>query len=93
MGTSGTRLCGLTKVQSPCKFQGASWDSSPGAAGPQSSSGVQARNSEFLSSADIDLGKPVRFLQGSQASSHVETGKSAFLSNWKSSVRLPVKLT
>ena len=29
MGTLGTRLCGLRKVQSPCELQRASQDSSP----------------------------------------------------------------
>ena len=28
-GTSGTRSCWLRKVLSPCKLQGASWDSHP----------------------------------------------------------------
>ena len=45
------------------------------------------------SSADMDLGVPMQFQQGSQALSHVETCKSTFLSRCKSSVRLPVKLT
>ena len=93
MGTSGTRSCGLTKVQSPCELRGASRDSSPGAVGPWCSSRVQAGASELISSADIDLRIPVRFLQGSQAPYRVETGKSTFLLSWKSSVRLPVQLT
>ena len=60
---------------------------------PRSSSGVEAGNSVFLSYANMDFGVPLGFPQGIQASSHVETCKSALLSNWKSSVRLPVELT
>ena len=41
----------------------------------------------------MDFGVPLGFLQGSQASSRVETGKSNLLSSRKSSVRLPVGLT
>ena len=41
--------------------------------GPRSSSGVEAGTSGFLSSADMDLGVPLEFQQGSQASSLVET--------------------
>ena len=41
--------------------------------GPRSSSGVEARTSGFLSSANMDLGFPLEFPQGSQASSLVET--------------------
>ena len=48
---------------------------------------------EFLSNADMDLGVPLEFPQGSQASSHVQACKSALLSSWKSSVSLPVELT
>ena len=59
----------------------------------RSSSGVESRNSGFLSSADMNLGVSPTFPQGSQASSRVETCKSALLSSWKSSVRLPVGLT
>ena len=61
--------------------------------GPMSSSGVEAETSGFLSRADMDLGAPLGFPQGSQASSHVETCTSALLSSWKSSVRLPVRLS
>ena len=46
-----------------------------------------------LTSADMDLGVPMEFSQGSKASSRVETCKSAFLSSCNSSVRLPVGLT
>ena len=41
----------------------------------------------------MSLGVPMEFQQGSQASFLVETCKSAFLSSFKSSVRLPVELT
>ena len=47
--------------------------------GPRSSSGSEAGTSGFLSCADMDLGIPMGFQQGSPASSHVETCKSAFL--------------
>ena len=47
----------------------------------------------FLTSADMDLGVPMEFSQGSKALSRVETCKSAFLSSCNSSVRLPVGLT
>ena len=47
----------------------------------------------FLTSADMDLGVPMEFSQGSKASSCVETCKSAFLSSCNSSIRLPVGLT
>ena len=60
---------------------------------PESSPVVEARTSAFLSSADMDLVVPLEFPQGSQASSRVETCKSALLSSWKSSVRLSVRLT
>ena len=48
--------------------------------GPKSSSGAEATASGFLFSADMDVGVPMEFPQGSQALSHVETCKSAFLS-------------
>ena len=49
--------------------------------------------SSFLSSADKDLGVPMEFPQGSQASSRVETFKYTFHSSCNNSVRLPVELT
>ena len=61
--------------------------------GPRSSSAFEAGNSDFLSSADMDLGVSLEFPQGSQASSRVETCKSALLSSQKSIVRLSVELT
>ena len=60
--------------------------------GPRSSFGAEAGLSGILSSADMDLEFPMEFQQWSQASFHVETCKSAFLSNFISSVRLHVKL-
>ena len=61
--------------------------------GPRSSSAAEAETSGFLSSADMDLKDPMEFQQGSQALFCVETCKSAFLSSFNSSVRLPVELT
>ena len=61
--------------------------------GPMSSSGAEARTSGFLSSADMDLGVSVKFPQGSQTSSRVETCKAAFISSCNTSVRRPVELT
>ena len=49
--------------------------------GPRSSSGVEAGTSGFLSSADMDLGVPLEFQQGSQALSRVRTCTSSFLSS------------
>ena len=60
---------------------------------PSSSSGAEARTSGFHSSADMDFGVPMEFQKGSQASSLVETCKSAFLSSSNSSVWLPIELT
>ena len=57
------------------------------------SSGVEAKTSGFLSHAHMDLGVPLGFPQRSQPSSGVETCRSALLSSWQSSVRLPVGLT
>ena len=59
---------------------------------PSSSSGAEARTSGFHSSADMDFGVPMEFQKGSQASSLVETCKSAFLSSCNSSVWLPIEL-
>ena len=59
MGTSGTSSCCLRKVTSPCEFQRASQDSCPVGARSQSSSGVEAGTSGFLSSADMDLRVPM----------------------------------
>ena len=61
--------------------------------GPMSSSGAEALTSGFLSSADMDLGVPIDFQQGSQASSHLETCRSAFLLRCNSRVRFLVELT
>ena len=92
-GTPGTHSCCLRKVKSPSTLRGASLDSSAVMAGVEVLTGVGARNSGFLSSANMDLRVPLEFPQGSQASSLVETCKSALLSSLKSSVRLPVELT
>ena len=61
--------------------------------GPRSSSVGDSRTSGFLCCARMDLGFPLEFPQGSQASSRVETCKSTLLSSWKSIVRLTVGLT
>ena len=87
------RLCGLTKVLSPYELPGASRDSSPVGVGPRSSSGAEIATSRLLCNADMDLGVPLEFPQGSQSSSPVESCKSSFLSNCNNSVRLPVELT
>ena len=55
----------------------------PSLPGLRSSSGVEAGTSGFLSRANMDLGVPLGFPQGSQASYLVETCKSALLSSWK----------
>ena len=47
--------------------------------GPGSSTGAEVRTSGFLSSADMDLGVPMEFPEGSLASSLLETCKSTFL--------------
>ena len=54
---------------------------------------VEAGTSGLLSRSDMALGVPMGFQQGSQASSCVETWKSALLSRCKTGVRLPVELT
>ena len=46
---------------------------------PRSSSRAEAGTSSFLSSADMHLEVPMHFRQGIQASTSVETCKSAFL--------------
>ena len=61
--------------------------------GPRFLSGAEAATSGYLSSADMDLGVPMEFPQGSQASFCVETCNSAFLLSCNSSVQLPVELT
>ena len=60
--------------------------------GLKSSFVIEAGISGFLSSADMDLGVPLEFPQGSQSSSRVEICTSTLLSSWKSSVSLPVGL-
>ena len=61
--------------------------------GPRSCTGVEAGTSVFLSSEDMELWVNLEFPEGSQASSRVETCKSALLSSQKSIVRLSVELT
>ena len=73
MGTSGTCWRGFRKVQSLCDLPEASRDSFAVAAWVKVPSGVEAGTSGFLSSADMDLGVPLEFPEGSQASSNVET--------------------
>ena len=53
---------------------------------------VETGTSGLLSRSDMALGVPMGFQQGSQASSCVETWKSALLSRCKTGVRLPVEL-
>ena len=54
---------------------------------------AEASTSGFLSRADMDLGVPMEFPQGSLSSSHVETCKYTFLLSCNNSVKLPVLLT
>ena len=61
--------------------------------GHRASPRVEAGASGFLFSSDVDLGVPMEFQQGSQASSCVETWNSASLSMCKRGVRLPVEWT
>ena len=77
MGTSGTCWRGFRKVQSLCDLPEASRDSFAVAAWVKVPPGVEAGTSGFLSSADMDLGVPLEFPEGSQASSRVEACKSA----------------
>ena len=49
-------------------------------------------NSGTLSNSDMDLGFPMAFVQGSQASSRVEAWNSTFLSSCKRAMRPPFKL-
>ena len=79
--------------QSPDESRGFPRDSSKSLPGMRSSSGVEARNSGFLSRTNMDLGVPLGHPQGIQASSRVELCKSTLLSSWKSSIMLPVGLT
>ena len=61
--------------------------------GPRYLLGVEAGTSGFLSSADMDLGLPIEFLQGMQALYREESCKFAFLWSSQSSVRLLISLT
>ena len=60
---------------------------------PRSLSGAENATSDYFSSADIDLGVSMEISQGNQASSRMETCKSAFLLSCNSRVALPVELT
>ena len=60
---------------------------------PRSLSGAENATSDYFSSADIDLGVSMEIPQGNQASSRMETCKSAFLLSCNSRVALPVELT
>ena len=60
--------------------------------GLRSSSGVEAGTSGFLSSADMDLRVSLEYPKGSQASSLVETCKSALLLRWKSSCQASYRI-
>ena len=93
MGTSGTCWRGFRKVQSLCDLPEASRDSFAVTAWVKVPSGVEAGTSGFLSSADMDLGVPLEFPEGSQASSRVEACKSALHYSRISRVRIPVGLT
>ena len=92
-GISGTCSCCLRKVPSHASCEGPLRIPLQSVLGPMSSSGAEARTSGFLSSADMDLGVSVKFPQGSQTSSRVETCKAAFISSCNTSVRHPVELT
>ena len=54
---------------------------------------AEAATSDFLSRANIDLGVPMEFPQGSLSSSRVETCKYTFLPSCNNSVKFPVLLT
>ena len=92
-GSSGIHSCGFRKVHSSCELRGSLEIPLQSLPRPRSSSGVEAGTSGFLSSANMDSRIQLEFPQGSQASSHVESCKSALLSSLKSSVRLSVVLT
>ena len=73
-------------------YKGPLWIPLQSVPGPRSSSEAEASNLGFLSSAEY-LGVPREFPQGSQASSRVETCKSAFLTSCNRRIRLPVEFT
>ena len=82
-GTSGTQSCCLRLSSLHASCEGPLQILLQLLLGPRSSSGVGVGTSVFLSSGDMDLGVPLEFQQGSQASSRVETCKSAFLASCK----------
>ena len=59
----------------------------------RASSGICGLNLRVPLYADMDLRVPMEFQQGSQASFHVETWNSAFLSRCQRGVRVPVEST
>ena len=52
---------------------------------------VQSVDSVFISGSDRDLGLPIKFQLGSQASSGIEAWNSAFILSYQRGVRHPVK--
>ena len=71
MGTSGNLSCCLREVKS-FKLRAALRIPNNLLQGNRASSLLEVGNSWYLSSFDMDLGVPVEFHQGSQASAHVE---------------------
>ena len=92
-GTSGTRswTSGNSSLHASC--EGPLSNPLQSLLGLRYLSGVEAENSGILSSNDMDVGIPLKFPQSSHASSCVLTFKSALLSSWNSSFRLPFVLT
>ena len=70
-GTSGNLSCCLREVKS-FKLRAALRIPNNLLQGNRASSLLEVGNSWYLSSFDMDLGVPVEFHQGSQASAHVE---------------------
>ena len=70
-GTSGNLSCCLREVKS-FKFQAALHIPNNLLQGNRASTLLEVGNSWYLSSFDMDIGVPVEFHQGSQASVHVE---------------------
>ena len=71
MGTSGNLSCCLMEVKS-FKLRVALRIPNNMLQGNRASSLLEVGNSWYLSSFDMDLGVPVEFHQGNQASAHVE---------------------
>ena len=66
-------------------YEGPLWIPLQSVPGPRSPSEAEAATSGFLSNADMDLGVPMEFPQGSLATSLMETCKSALLTSCNSS--------